>query len=102
MAFALIESDADAGFDQLGLQFARGIEDGGLFFIGFEDGDNDDLIRSKLRRQDQPLIVAVDHDDRANDARREPPRSRPAMLQLAVLIEVLDLESLGEILSEEV
>src|SRR5260370_15503103 len=102
LAFAFIESDTDVGFDKFGLQFARGIDNRRFFFVGLEDGHDDDLIRRKLLWQYQPLIVAVDHDDRANAAPGEPPRCRPAMLQLAVLVEIFDLEGLGEILSEEV
>ena len=49
VAFALIERDADVGFDQVGLQFARGIENGGLFFVGLEDGDDNDLVGRELR-----------------------------------------------------
>src|SRR6266852_5887994 len=68
LAFSFIESDPDVDFDQLGLQFARGVEDGGLFFLRLENRDDHNLVRSKLRRQDQALIVAVDHDYGANDA----------------------------------
>ncbi len=102
LAFALVESHANVDLDQFRLQFARGVEDGSLFFVGLEDRDDDDLIGSKLRRQDQALIVAVDHDDGPNDARGEPPRSRPAMLLLTILVEVLNLEGLCEILPQKV
>ena len=63
--------------------FRARIEHRCLFFVGLENRNNHDLIRRQLRRQHQPLIVAVHHDDRADEARRKPPRSRPAMLQLA-------------------
>ena len=59
-------------------------------------------MRREPRRQDQPLIVAVHHDDRADHARRKPPRSRPAVLQHAGLIEVANLEGFREILPQVV
>ena len=102
LTFAFIESHTDVGFYQLGLQFARSVEDGHLLFVRLEDGDNHNLTRRKLRREDEALIVAVDHDNGPNDACGEPPRCRPAMLQLAVLVEVFNLEGLGEILSQKV
>ncbi len=52
LAFAFIQSDANAGLDQLRLQFSSRVEDGRLFLVRLEDGHDDDLIRRKLRRQD--------------------------------------------------
>ncbi len=40
------------------------------------------LVRRQARRQDQALVVAVHHDDGADEARREAPRGRPAKLLL--------------------
>src|SRR6266404_8885609 len=99
LAFALIERDANVSFCQLRLQFARRFKDGCLLLIRLENWDNHGLVRRELGRQYQPLVVAVHHDDRSNDARGKTPGRGPAMLQLAVLVEVFDLECLGEILS---
>ncbi len=77
------------------------LEDAGFFFVVFEDGHDDDLIRRELGRQHEALIVAVDHDDCADHARGKSPGSRPAMLLHAGLIEVLHFKGLREILTEE-
>src|SRR5713226_9046019 len=100
-AFALVERNANVGLRELRFQFSRGVEDQGFFFVGLVNGNDNDLIGREFRRQDQPLIVAVHHDDGADDARGESPGRCPAMLELAVLVEVAHLEGLCEILTEE-
>ena len=52
-------------------------------------------------RQDQPLVIAVGHDDGANEAGGKTPGGCPAVLQLVVLIQVLDIEGFGKILAQE-
>src|ERR1700719_134349 len=59
------------------------------------------LIGSNFWRQDEALVVAMNHDDGADYARGEPPGGCPAMLELAALVQIADLESLCEILAEE-
>src|SRR6266540_1675002 len=66
------------------------------------DRHHDDLERGEAGRHDQPLVIAVHHDDRADESGGEPPRRRPAVLQLVTLIEILDVEGLGEVLAEVV
>ena len=63
---------------------------------------DDKLEGRETWRQDQSLIVAMNHDDGAHEAGREAPRRGPAMLQHATLVEITDVESLCKVLAEVV
>ena len=66
--------------------------------VVFEDWHNHQLVGCQPRRKDQPLVVAVRHDDRAHHARAQTPARGPGEVQLVVLIKELDVESLREVL----
>src|ERR1700686_433965 len=63
--------------------------------------DDYHLIGSNFGRQDETLVVAMDHDDGADDARRKPPGGCPAMLELAALIEVANFKRLCKVLAKK-
>jgi hypothetical protein len=50
----------------------------------------------------RPAVVAVGHDQTADEARGDAPRRRPRQRPLLVLIDELDLVGLGEVLAEVV
>jgi hypothetical protein len=66
------------------------------------DRHQDDLVRGQARRQDQALVVAVGHRDRADHARGQAPARGPAVLELVDPVEVADLEGAREVLPEVV
>ncbi len=96
-AFALIERDANICFGQFCFQLARSVEDRRFFFVGLVDRNDHHLVRRNFRGQNQPLVVAVHHDDGPDDARGEPPRSRPAMLKLPILVQIAHFKCLRKI-----
>src|SRR5437762_13918774 len=57
--------------------------------------------RREPRRQHQALVVAVRHDEAADEPRGRAPAGRPRMIELALLVLKLDVERLREILPEE-
>ena len=66
----------------------------------FTDGHDHDLVRRELWGQNKPLIVAMHHDDRADQSSGKAPRSCPAMLQRAALVEIANFEGFREILAQ--
>ena len=54
------------------------------------------------RRQHEARVVAVGHDQPADQPRRDAPRRRPHVLQRLVAALELDVEGLGEVLAEVV
>ncbi len=81
---------------------ARGGEDL-LGFLRFARDRHDDDLRGRDRGwKPQALVVAMHHDDGAEQPRRNAPARLPCVLKLIALIEEANLERLGEILSEEV
>ena len=73
-----------------------------LVFVSAPDRHDDDVHRRQPRRQHEAVVVGVRHDQAADQARRDAPARGPGVLLLAVLIEELDVERLGEVLAEEV
>ena len=71
-----------------------------LFIFLFENGNDDGLNGREARRQHQPLIVAVSHDDRADHASGQAPRCGFTKLQCVILIQVLNLKSLRKVLAK--
>ena len=65
----------------------------GLVLCDRHDGDLD---RGDGGRQDQPLVVAVGHDDRADDPGGHPPAGLERVLQLVVPPREGDVEGAGE------
>ena len=74
----------------------------GFLPVAARNRHDHDLIRRDRRRQDQAAVVAVRHDHGADQARRHAPRRGPRVLQRLVAALELDLERLGEVLSEVV
>ena len=80
----------------------HGFHHGGFFGIVFVDGHDHHLDGRQAGRQHQALVVAVGHDDGADEAGGQAPGGGPGVLQLVVLIQELDVEGLGEVLPQEV
>ena len=69
---AFVEHHAHAGrLERVSNLFGAGQD--GLAPVVPADRHDDDLIRSDARRQDQAAVIAVDHDDRANEPGRDAP-----------------------------
>ena len=66
------------------------------------DGDDDHLDRRQTRRQYKTVVVRVGHDECTNESGRDTPRGCPDVFGLVLLIKIGDLESLGEVLTQEV
>ena len=66
------------------------------------DRHDDDLIGRQRRRQHQAAVVAVRHDDAADEPRRDAPRRAPHVLHRLVARLERDVERLREVLSEVV
>ena len=64
------------------------------------DWQNDDLLGRDARRQDQPVVVRVRHDQRADQAGGNTPRSRVRVLHRAVAAGERNVLRLREILPE--
>ena len=54
----------------------------------FVNRDHHDLYRSQLRRQHEPVIVGVRHDQGPHQTGRNAPRGRPHIIELTLLIDV--------------
>src|SRR5579859_1498855 len=63
-AFALVQMHAEVGLDQLRFQVLGGLENAAFFFVGFIDRHDYGLNGGDAWRQNQALVVAVDHDNR--------------------------------------
>ncbi len=74
----------------------------GLAPVVAADRHDHDLIRRDERRQHEPAVVAVDHDDGADEPRRHAPRRAPDVLHRLVARLERDVERLREILAEVV
>ena len=66
------------------------------------DGDDHDLDRSDLRREDESVVVAVRHDDRADHTRRNAPRRLMRVTDFVVPVGERDVERFGESVAEVV
>ena len=64
------------------------------------DGQDNHLNGRDLRRQHQTVVVAVGHDDTADQTGGNAPGSFVGIGLLVVLVGELDLESLGETVTE--
>src|SRR5438094_1297096 len=76
---ALIERHADAGRPQLLLNLLR-FGQHRFAPVVAADGHDDDLVWRHARRQDQTAVVAVRHDDAADESRRHTPGGAPYVL----------------------
>ena len=71
-----------------------------LVLGALEDRDDGRHVRRDPRREDQPLVVAVGHDERADQPGAYAPARRVRVRLLLVPAEELDLERLGEVLAQ--
>ena len=99
---AVVDLHADA----FGLELrGNGLEaraDLGQLVVALVDGNHHHLNRRQFRRQHQTVVVRMRHDKRAHQTGRNAPRGSPHVFELALLVDVLHVERLGEILAEEV
>ena len=82
-----------------GLQLRR---NGCQLLVALEDWHDDNLYRSYLRRQHEPVVVGMCHDERTYETGAYAPRCSPDILGLVLLIEESNVERLGKVLPEEV
>lgn len=93
----IVERNAHARFGKPTFQGAARFEHAGLFG---SDGHDDRLHGRDDGRQHEAALIAVRHDDAADEAGGDAPRRRVAVFERAVLIGKLNVERLGEILPE--
>ena len=74
----------------------------GHLLVVLADGDDGHVDGGQVRRQDEAVVVAVGHDEGAHQAGADAPRGGPHIFQLVLVVEELHLESLGEVLPQEV
>ncbi len=91
---AIVELDAQTGGSQLVRNRLRALQNASLVR---GNRHNDDLNRSDFRRELDAALVAVGHDDGANQTGADAPAGFMRILLRAVLVEVLDFKRLGEI-----
>ncbi len=87
---------------QVGHNLPGGSEHLCPLLFGLPYGNDDGLDGRQARGQDQPLVVAVDHDNGADETRAQAPARRPAETQLAVGVLIRDVECAGEVLAQVV
>src|ERR1700757_1213026 len=92
----LVDVDAETSGSQSSGEFARRR----LYLRQLRapaDRNDDHLVRGESWWQDQPLVVAVGHDDPADHPGGHPPGCGVAQLELSRLVRVPDAEGLGEV-----
>ena len=97
---AIVHLNPDAGLLELQEDAIGAVHHFALLGIVLEDGHDHGLGGGQAGRQDQSLVVAVDHDHGADDAARDGPGGGLAVLQRVALIEILDIERLRKVLPE--
>ena len=73
LRIAIVEHHADAGARRARRE-SPGRRQHGLLPVATRNRDDHDLLRRDLRRQDEAAVVAVRHDDAADQARGHAPR----------------------------
>src|SRR5690606_22799883 len=103
-ALPVVDLDAHTGSNERTLNVSDGRHHAGpgIGVVGAVDRQYYYLVRRQLRRHDQPLVVAVPHDQRADEARAEAPRGGLRERLLVVLIVEADVESASEVLAHVV
>src|SRR5712691_388440 len=71
-------------------------------FVFPENGDDDDVVRRNLWREDESTVVPMRHDEAADEPRGHGPGRRPDVLLLIVAVQELYVERFGKVLPEEV
>ena len=98
---AVIDLHADAfGFELLRNGPEAGTDFGQLVFA-LVDGHHHHLDRRQFRRQHEAVVVRMGHDERTHQSGRNAPRGRPHIFELALFVDILHVERLGEILSQK-
>ena len=95
----IIDRDADTRCLERRLYLMRLVEHALLLLL---DGHDGHLRRRYERRELQPRVVSVHHDDGADDPRRKSPRGLMDVFELVVPVGELDIESSGKAVSEVV
>ena len=99
--FALVDFEADralpAGGDAL-----DGVHHEGFLGVVFVNGDDDDLDGGQARWHNQTVVVAVGHDECADEARADAPAGGPGELDGIGLVGERDVEGFGEVLAQVV
>lgn len=114
VGFTGIRLDTDSGFLEGIGDLLDACQEGLSFLLGGARGeaagDDDDLVGRDTGREDQPLVVAVNHNHDSNDAGRQTPRVLPdkkflIVFRVAVFpVGILDddVEHLAKVLAETV
>ena len=98
----VVDLHADAFVAQLCGNRPEAGADLGELLGGLVDRHHHHLDRGEFRRQDQTVVVRMGHDQRTHQTGRDAPRGRPHVFELALLVDVLHVERLGEVLAQEV
>ena len=98
----VVELDANAGrLELVSDRLALGDD---LFHLVWPlvDGHNDDFNGGELGRKHEALVVAVGHDEGANESGADAPRRSPNVRLPPLLVRERHVERLGEVLAQEV
>ena len=88
-------------FEALSEFFAEFDDLGSVFFF-VDEGEDDDLGGCQARGQDESVVVAVGHEQSADQPGGDAPGGGPGVRFLTVLVLEFDFGSFGEVLAEEV
>src|SRR4029079_16650556 len=100
MPLDLARSPADRGADEAGNELVDEPAHLRLFLWAAIDRHNRGHVGRHARRQYQAFVIAVGHDRRADESRAHAPARREGVLLLLLAAEELDVERLGEVLTE--
>ena len=87
---------------QAGCELFCGVENRGPCFFFGGDGDDDDLGGGDARGEDDAVVIAVGHNDGADEAGADSPAGGPCQFLGVGAGDELDAAGFGEVLSEEV
>ena len=85
-----------------GGEFFAITDDFGARFFIVDDGDDDDMGGGDAGRENEAVVVAMGHDEGADEAGGRSPRSGPSIFLIAFDVAELDAARFGEILPEKV
>ena len=99
---ARVDLDAQSACAEFGGDRVELGDDRLHLLLALVDRDEHRLDRRERRRQHQPVVVRMGHDERSHQAGRDAPRRGPHVFELALLVGELHVERLGEILPQKV
>ena len=99
--FALVDFEADRTLPACG-DALDGVHHEGFLGVVFVDGDDDDLDGGQSRRHNQAVVVAVGHDEGADEAGADAPAGGPGVLDGVGLVGERNIKCLGEVLAQVV